>query len=74
MPSLVRKHQGYRIAIYRPICQFDVLTPPDSNRVIDRGGRQPRSTVEGPLVCLERAKALVDELIAASPTQDRERI
>jgi hypothetical protein len=55
MPSLVREYQGYRIAIYSPISHFAVITPPGSNRIIE----QPRATVvEGPLVCLDRAKAL----------------
>lgn len=68
MPSLVWEYRGYRIAIYSPISHFAVITPPGSNRIIDLGNRQPRATVvEGPLVCLERAKAAIDELLAESP-------
>jgi hypothetical protein len=67
MPSTVREYQGYRIAIYSPISHFAVITPPGSNRIIDLGDRQPRATVvEGPLVCLDRAKAVVDGLVAKS--------
>lgn len=67
MPSMVREHQGYRIAIYSPLSHCAVITPPGSNRVIELGDRKPRATVaEGPLVCLERAEATVRELIASS--------
>lgn len=62
MPAIVREYKGYRIAIYSPSSHFAVITAPGSNRVLDK---QSRSTVvEGPLVCLDRAKALVDDLIA----------
>lgn len=65
MPSIVRDFEGYRIAIYSPLGHFAVVTPPGSNRVVDLGERQPRSTVvEGPLVCLERAERLVAELVS----------
>jgi len=64
MPATVREYKGYRIAIYSPSSHFAVITAPGSNRVIDFRKRQPRSTVvEGPLVCLDRAEALVDALI-----------
>lgn len=60
MPSMVREYQGYRIAIYSPGGHFAVITAPGSNRVLDLKEMQPRSTVvEGPLACLQRAKALV---------------
>ncbi len=63
MPSIVREFKGYRIAIYSPNDHFAVICPPGSNRVIDFKERQPRATVvEGPLVCLERAQALVESL------------
>lgn len=63
MPSMVREYRQYRIAIYSPSGHFAIVTPPGSNRVIDFKDRQARSTVvEGPLVCLDRAQALVDAL------------
>lgn len=65
MPSAVHEFNGYRIAIYSPLSHFAVITPPESNLVIDLGQRQPRSTVvEGPLVCLARAEALIEEFVA----------
>ncbi|TWF49494.1 hypothetical protein [Neorhizobium alkalisoli] len=65
MPSIVHEYKGYRIAIYSPSGHFAVICPPGSNRVIDFKERQPRATVvEGPLVCLERAQALVESLAA----------
>ncbi len=65
MPAMVREYKGYRIAIYSPSSHFAVITAPGSNRVLDLQEKQPRSTVvEGPLVCMDRAKALVDDLIA----------
>ena len=64
MPSLVREYRGHRIAIYSPSDHFAVVTPPGGNRVIDFKGRQARSSVvEGPLVCLDRAQALIDGLL-----------
>jgi hypothetical protein len=65
MPAFLREFKGYRIAIYSPSSHFAVVTAPGSNRVLDLKEKEPRSTVvEGPLVCLDRAKALVDDLIA----------
>ncbi len=65
MPAMVREYKGYRVAIYSPSSHFAVITPPGSNRFIDLQEKQPRSTVvEGPLVCLDRAEAVVDALIA----------
>lgn len=65
MPAMVREYKGYRIAIYSPSSHFAVITAPGSNRVLDLQEKQPRSTVvEGPLVCLDRAKAVVDHLIS----------
>ncbi|SFB61764.1 hypothetical protein SAMN03159496_05898 [Rhizobium sp. NFR07] len=65
MPATVHEYKGYRVAIYSPSSHFAVITGPGSNRVIDLQEKQPRSTVvEGPLVCLDRAKALVDALVA----------
>ncbi|TDK29912.1 hypothetical protein E2F50_22235 [Rhizobium deserti] len=55
---------GYRVAIFSPGGHFGVVTPPGSNRVLDLGEMQPRSTVvKRPLVCLERAKAVVLRLM-----------
>ncbi|PWE54426.1 hypothetical protein DEM27_20160 [Metarhizobium album] len=63
MPSMVREFEGYRIAIYSPGGHFAVITAPANNRVLDLKEKQPRSTVvEGPLVCLQRAEALVQIL------------
>jgi hypothetical protein len=63
MPAMVREFQGYRIAIYSPLDHFAVITPPGCNRVIDFKEAQPRSTVvEGLLVCLARAEALIQGL------------
>lgn len=65
MPATVHEYKGHRIAIYSPSSHFAVITAPGSNRVIDLQERQPRSTgFEGPLVCLDRAEALGDALIA----------
>ncbi|MBY3171645.1 hypothetical protein [Rhizobium laguerreae] len=65
MPAMVREYKGYRVAIYSPTSHFAVITAPGSNRVINLQEKQPRATVvEGPLVCLDRAEALVDALIA----------
>ncbi len=65
MPAMVREYKGYRVAIYSPSSHFAVITAPGSNRVLDLQEKQPRSTViGGPLVCLDRAKGLVDDLIA----------
>ncbi len=51
--------------MYSPSSHFAVITAPGSNRVLDLQEKQPRWTVvEGPRVCLDRAKALVDDLIA----------
>lgn len=67
MPSMVHEYKGYRIAIYSPLSHFSVVTPPGCNSVIDVKDRQPRaSIVEGPLLCLDRAQALVDTIIAES--------
>lgn len=67
MPSLVRESQGCCIAIYSPISHFAVITPPGSNRVLNLRDQQPRATVvEGPLVCLDPAKAVVDGMVAES--------
>jgi hypothetical protein len=61
---MVREFKGHRIAVYSPSSHFAVITAPGSNRVVDLQEKQPRSTVvEGPLVCLDRAEALVDALI-----------
>ncbi|MFP3546948.1 hypothetical protein SB748_26320 [Rhizobium sp. SIMBA_035] len=66
MPAMVREYKGYRIAIYSPCSHFAVITGPGCNRVLDFQEKQPRSiVVEGPLVCLDRAEALVDDLVAA---------
>lgn len=63
MPSMVHEFRGYRIAIYSPNSHFAVVTPPGSNNVIRFGSKKPTSTVvEGPLVCVERAKALIEKL------------
>jgi len=63
MSSMVREYHQYRIAIYSPSDHFAVVTPPGGNSVIDFKGRQARSSVvEGPLVCLDRAQALIDGL------------
>lgn len=65
MPGTVHEYKGYRIAIYSPSSHFAVITAPGSNQLIDLQEKQPRSTVvEGPLVCLDRAEALVDALTA----------
>ncbi|TWF43354.1 hypothetical protein [Neorhizobium alkalisoli] len=65
MPRILHEYKGYRRAIYSPNDHFAVICPPGSNRVIDLKERQPRATVvEGPLVCLERAQALVEGLPA----------
>ncbi len=65
MPAMVREYNGYRIAIYSPSSHFALITAPGSNRVLDLQEKQPRSTVvEGPLVCMDRAKTLVEDLIA----------
>lgn len=75
MPSLAREYRGYRIAIYSPISHFAVITPLGSNRIIDLGDRQPRATgVEGPLVCLDRAKAVVDGRVAKSAASASDQI
>jgi len=67
MPATVHEYKGYRIAIYSPSSHFAVITAPGSNRVLDLQDKQPRSTVvEGPLVCLDQAEALVDALIEGS--------
>ncbi len=63
MPAHVEEYRGYRIAIYSPGDHYAVMTPPGSNSVMDLRDRIPRSTAaEGRELCLERAKALVDEL------------
>lgn len=68
MPATVHEYKRYRIAIYSPSSHFAVITAPRSDRVIDLQEKHLRSTVvEGPLVCLDRAKALVDALIAEEP-------
>lgn len=65
MPATVHEYKGYRIAIYSPSSHFAVITAPGSNRVLDLQENQLRATVvEGPLVCLDRAKAVVDDLIS----------
>jgi hypothetical protein len=65
MPNHVEEFKGYRIAIYSPLDHYAVITPPGGNAVIDFGARQPVATVaEGYAVCLDRAKALIDELTA----------
>lgn len=63
MPSIVEIYKGYRIAVYSPQGHYAVVTPPGGNAVIDFGSRRPTATiVEGAEICLERARALVDEL------------
>jgi hypothetical protein len=69
MPSMVHEFRGYRIAIYSPNSHVAVITSPGSNQVIHLGEDEPRATiVEGSLVCLERAKALVERLAAERET------
>jgi hypothetical protein len=64
MPAMVRDYRGYRIAIYSQSSHFAVITAPGSNRVLALGDREPRSTiVEGPLVCFDRAKVLVESFL-----------
>jgi hypothetical protein len=61
--SHVEEYKGYRLAIYSPNDHYAVITAPGSNAAMDFGIRWPRSTVvEGAEKCLERAKALIDEL------------
>jgi len=64
MPSSVHEYREYRIAIYSPLWHYAVVTPPGSNRVIEFGNDVPTaSVVEGPDVCLARARAVVDQLV-----------
>jgi hypothetical protein len=61
MPARIEEYKGYRIAIYSPMDNYAVITAPGENAVIDFGPATPRSSVvEGPIVCLERAKAAID--------------
>lgn len=72
MPSMVCESDGYRIAIYSPGGHFAVITAPASNRVLDLKEKQPRSTVvEGPLVCLQRAEALVRILAETAAVESK---
>ncbi|TDK38767.1 hypothetical protein E2F50_01030 [Rhizobium deserti] len=65
MPNHVEEFKGYRIAIYSLLDHCAVITPPGGNAVMDFGAHRPVATVaEGYTVCLDRAKALVDELTA----------
>lgn len=62
MPAYLEEYKGYRITIYSPNDHYAVVTPPGSNAIMDFGDRQPRAkATEGLQVCLDRAKALIDE-------------
>ena len=63
MPSMVREYRQYRIAIYSPSDHLAVVTPPGGNSVIKFESPARSSVVEGPLVCLDRAQALIDATI-----------
>jgi hypothetical protein len=67
MPSMVREYRQYRIAIYSPSDHFAVVTPPGGNSVIKFDGPARSGVVEGPLVCLARAQALIDGLSPDGP-------
>lgn len=65
MASTVAYYREYRIAIYSPGGHFAVITPPRSNAVINFGSKRPKSSVvEGPEICIQRAKIMIDDMIA----------
>ncbi|CUX72226.1 hypothetical protein AGR6A_pb0031 [Agrobacterium sp. NCPPB 925] len=67
MPAHIEHYKNHRIAIYSPGDHFAVVTPPGGNAVMSfPAGRPEASRLEGPEVCLERAKAAIDELLGSS--------